>query len=57
MDKLVKEDFSLYNINKDIDDKISNQGKNDLDFCRMIVNALDENLSVTAEYDSPESFI
>ena len=48
-----KKDFSLKNINSEICERIKTH---DLDFCKMLVHATEEDLSVTAKYDPPKSY-
>ena len=42
-----KSDFTIHNFNADLSRAVSSQ---DLDFCRLLVMALEDNLSVTAKY-------
>ena len=45
-----KEDFSIHGFNYDLNRAVANQS---LDFCRLLVMALDTKLSVTAKYMPP----
>ena len=49
-----REDFTLNNINNNISECLKN---NDLNFCKMLVQAYEEDLSVTAKYAPPETWV
>lgn len=49
-----KRDFTLKNINRNLEEQLRDS---DLNFCKMLVQAYDEDLSVTAQYDPPEEFV
>ena len=49
-----KTDFTIRNINQNLAERLQ---KENLDFCKMIVQAYDEDLSVTAKYDPPEQCV
>ena len=50
-----QDDFTLQNINSDIHNQLKEQ--KDLNFCKILVHAYKENMSITAKYDPPENYV
>ena len=50
-----KDDFTLQNINNNLHDRLKEQ-KN-LNYCKMLAHAHEEDLSITAKHDPPDSFV